>query len=152
MKRLFAGLCIAVAAICGSTIGGTHGTALAANDVTGTANACAKHAANKGNSYAYDLNCGVATLTFSAIPNGNGTFTLTVAGSGLLPGSTVNLVNVGTGIPTPLGTVASNGTFSWSNVSEPCSQSPMDVYVTATAANGTSFYAPDLTTPPANCT
>lgn len=114
--------------------------------------ACAKHAANKGNSYAYDLNCGVATLSFSAIPNGNGTFTLTVTGSGLLPGSTVNMVDVGTGIPTPLGTVASNGTFSWSNSSESCSQSPADVYVTGTAANGTNFYAPDITTPPANCT
>jgi hypothetical protein len=73
---------------------------------TGTANACAGHATNQGNSYAQGLQC-APTLVGSF---NQATCTLTFTGSGLTPGSSVYVINPFDDVFF-VGIVAPDGTF-----------------------------------------
>ncbi len=153
MKRLAVVLCLVFAAFGGAAIGTGHGTALADDSGTGsgTANACARHATNDGNSYAYGLTC--ARISLTVTNNGPGDFTITITGEGLLPGSTVTicsaiypsttyrcgtLLDYGNGDQPVI--VGQDGTFSFSSGIY-CGRQ-QSLYFIGTAANGSTYTSP----------
>lgn len=151
MKRLLVVLCLVFAAFGGAAIGTGHGTALADDSGTGsgTANACAKHATNTGNSYAYGLTC--ANISLTVANNGPGNFTITIIGEGLQPDSTVTICSASYGTTTyRCGTflnanaqpviVGQDGTFSFSSGIY-CGRQE-SVYFIGTAPYGSQYTSP----------
>ncbi len=151
MKRLLVVFCLVFGAFGGAALGTSHGTALADDGGTGagTVNACAQHATNYGNSYAYGLTCASISLT---VTNIGGESTVTITGYGLQPGSTVTACGVSAGSTTSLCftlpdfttgqvlIVGQNGTFSDSSTVY-CNRQG-NIYFIGTAANGSQYTSP----------
>jgi hypothetical protein len=153
MKRLLVVICLVLASLSGAAIGTGHGTAHAAGMATGggTTNACARHATNAGNSYAYGLTCANIVVTLTRIDGVN--YSTTITGQGLQPGSTVTgcelfsdstayqcgVIHTNGYVPV----VGADGTFFWS-VTGSCSQdvTATSVYFIGTAANGSTYTSP----------
>jgi hypothetical protein len=148
LKRLIMLIVLGLAASGGAAIGAGHGTALA-QVPPGNTNACARHAANNGNSYAYDLACASLTIIAAPIPGAIGQdYQFDFIGSGLQPGSPITGFNITSGRSTVYGSADGNGNFSFTGRVEACSVGAFQFYLTGITAAGTPIQSVTGSYPP----